>query len=196
MKDSTRREALMHSEIITLSYCFWDIYDCAPKLFQKAVDLMTNEELEKFIDDNLSLWEHGIEAGLCTDQGAVLSTCAMDSMNMPGVFGRQSLDDARKGIHPCLNCEDKIIDDASNECEAKNYCVAIAAYTDFVTAKELASKLLFKKNVYRNHILGQCQCNSGERCIALRYVSNEIGPEEVIRLLSDKEEVVDSEKVQ
>ena len=185
---SVNREKLMGIGLITLSYCFEDIYRSAPKFFQKAVDLMTDEELEKFIDENLHSWENGIESGLCTDQAVVLSTCATELASIPNVFGKKRLEDAKKGIHPCLSCEDKVKGKWDHECEAEEYCVAICAYTDFCYAKAQAFDLLISDEVYRKHIFGGCDCNSEKKCIAGRYLGGEIGPEEVIRLISGQEE--------
>ncbi len=192
-KQSAKREQLMHTGVIELSYCFEDIYHSAPKEFQKAVDLMTDEELGKFIDENLSHWEDGVQAGLCTDQEVVLSTCAIGSENMPAVFGKGVLDKARRGEHPCFICTDAV--GPSVPCKVYDNCVAIAAYTDFVTSKQMAFDLLMEKKIYRNHIHGYCECDSEKKCIAGSYLANEISPDEVVRLLTADNETVKSEEL-
>jgi hypothetical protein len=104
-KMSEKRGQLMQTGVFTLSYCFEDIYHWAPRVFQKAVDLMTDEELERFIDQNLRCWHHGIESGLCTDQEVVLSTCAMESVGIPRVCVKNDHEDSPKDVHPFCSGE-------------------------------------------------------------------------------------------
>lgn len=68
------RASLMDTEIWKTRFCFADIYEYMDEEDKKVIDLMTDEQLEKWIDENSHSMTKGFEAGMMTDWSVVAST--------------------------------------------------------------------------------------------------------------------------
>ena len=66
---------LMDIEVWKTNFVFADIYGSIKNKDRDFLDELTNEELEKFINDNLDSFKKGFAAGIMTDWGVVAATC-------------------------------------------------------------------------------------------------------------------------
>jgi hypothetical protein len=73
------RDVIMEKKLWETSVNFLDIYSNAPQKFKDRVDKMSNEELEKFIDENKHSWGKGLDWGMNTGSDVVLKTIAENS---------------------------------------------------------------------------------------------------------------------
>ena len=73
------RDAIFEESLWSQLFCFYDIYHHADQEFKERVDLMSNDELEKFIEENKHSWGKGLDAGMNTSSDVVFRTIAQNS---------------------------------------------------------------------------------------------------------------------
>lgn len=68
------RHSLMDTEVWKTRFCFADIYEYMDEEDKKVIDLMTDEQLQEWINENSHSMTKGFESGMMFDWSAVAST--------------------------------------------------------------------------------------------------------------------------
>ena len=77
--EELEREDLMAGKIWSLIISFYDIWHHAPQEFKDRIALMSNAELEKFINDNEHSWGKGFDWGFNSSSDVIFRTVAENS---------------------------------------------------------------------------------------------------------------------